>query len=195
MIVSAAIDHLWVVCADACADRHPLAEVEGRAGHGGKLPGRDQGRIDRRVAIGVDREDVIADPAHTVAGEIEVGVTREINHGWFIRCRLVIDAQLVVVGESIDDLDRKRAGIAFLAIFARIAEPCRGAALAGQRLDRPDDLVEAFHAAMQAVRPVIGGELVLRAVERELRGADAIAIAPDQGAEIGILGTRSRRVP
>ena len=41
---------------------------------------------------------------------------------------------------------------------------------------------------MQAVRPVIGGELVLHAVERKLRATDAIAVAPDQGAKIGVPG-------
>ena len=80
-----------------------MAEVERRARYGGELARRDQGRINRRVAIGVDREDVIADPARAVAGEIEVGMTGEIDRGWFVGRRLVVDAQLVVVGQGIDD--------------------------------------------------------------------------------------------
>ena len=41
---------------------------------------------------------------------------------------------------------------------------------------------------MQVVRAVVGGELVGAAIEREAALGDAVAHAPDNRAEVGLLG-------
>ena len=54
----------------------------------------------------------------------------------------------------------------------------------------PDTVVEGNRAAaMQAVAVIVGDELVLLAVERELAVADAVAIATDECTEVAAVGT------
>ena len=56
----------------------------------------------------------------------------------------------------------------------------------------PDNLVEADVAAVQGVRPVVGGELVGLAVEREFTLGNAVAVAPNQRPKVGVGLAESR---
>src|SRR5499433_3588685 len=68
VVVAAGAGNLRV----ACADRGWLAEIERCAGNGLELPGRNQRRVDRCVAVGLEFEDLIQDVAAAGARKIEV---------------------------------------------------------------------------------------------------------------------------
>src|SRR5690606_24236625 len=77
------------------------------------------------------------------------------------------------------------AGEAFFSVRARISEHDAAFALTLERLCVPDDLVEPLDAAVQGIRPIVGGALVGRSVQRELGVADSVAVAADQRTKIG----------
>ena len=160
------------------------AEVERRAGDAGQLAGRDQALHDRRVAVGVDLHHVAVDGADALAGEVEVGVLRDVDRRRLVGLRVVVDDQRVGVGERVGHRQLQRAGVALVAVLAGQRELQRGAVGALDRRRRPHQLVEALEPAVQRVDAVVGGELVGLAVERERRAADAIAVAADDGAEV-----------
>ena len=84
VIVAAAVLQLRIRLIDARADRGRLAEIERRAFNRRELARRNQRRIDRRVAIGVDRQLVTEDVARS--GEIEVAVLRQVDVRRPCRC-------------------------------------------------------------------------------------------------------------
>ena len=63
VVVVAAAEHELLVVARGAArrSRASVAEVERRAGHRVDRAGRDQGRVDRRVAVGVELQLVVVD--------------------------------------------------------------------------------------------------------------------------------------
>ena len=98
----------------------------------------------------------------------------QVDHRILVGGGRVIEAQLVVVGEGVADRGHQVPGIALLAVVALVLQLQRVAV----GLDRrPKALVEALVAAVQGVPAVVGGELVLLAVEGEARLADAVGIA------------------
>ena len=89
---------------DPLADLVELAEVERRALDGGDLAGRDQRAVDRRVVVGGEHQLVVVDRRRAGAGEIEVGVIGQVDRRGLVGRRLVVDAELVLVGERVRDL-------------------------------------------------------------------------------------------
>ena len=51
----------------------------------------------------------------------------------------------------------------------------------------PNSFIKAFHAAVQGIRVIVGGQRVRHAVQSEMALGDAIAVAADQRAEIGLF--------
>ena len=162
------------------------AEVERRAGHGVQRAGRDQGRVDRRVAVGVDPQLVVFDRARALAREVEVGVVGQVHHGRLVGGGRVVHLQPVAIVERVDDGHRQPAGEPALAVRAHARELHADARARPHRFTRPHVLVEALEAAVQRVRPVVGVERVGDAVEREPRAADAVAVAADDRAEVRV---------
>ena len=149
--------------------------------------GRDQRRVDRRVAVGVQPQLVVLDRPGALAGQVEVGVVGQVDVGRLVGRGGVVHLQPVAVVERVDHGHRQRAGEAALAVGARAGQPHArrsSSVLTGCR--RPDDLVEALEPAVQRVRAVVGVERVGDAVERELRAADAVAVAADDRAEVRV---------
>ena len=96
MVVALAVLDLLVIRVDARADRGRLAEVERRAVDGCELAGRNQPCIHRRVAIGVERQDMSEDVAAPFAGKIEVAVLRQVDRRRLVGRRVVVHRQLVL---------------------------------------------------------------------------------------------------
>src|SRR5260221_5070754 len=87
--------------------------------------------------------------------------------------------------EGVADTRGERSGIAFFPVRARVTQRHSHPAVALKRLARPHDLVETAVPAVQAVGPVVAGEVEPPAAERELPVGDAIRVAADDGAEVG----------
>ena len=51
----------------------------------------------------------------------------------------------------------------------------------------PDDGIEALESTVQAVRPIIDGELIARAIDGEVTSSDTIRIAPADSTEVGFF--------
>jgi hypothetical protein len=89
VVVSSAIPELFVVLRNSRADGHWLSKIERSALDGGDFAGRNRCGIDRRVSVGIDRQLVIENVTRA-AGEIEVGMMRQIDQRRFVRGRQVI---------------------------------------------------------------------------------------------------------
>ena len=98
----------------------------------------------------------------------------------------VVDAQIVVVVEHISDGDREIARIAHVAVRREQSQFDADGVGRFDLRGGPHPLVKTLRAAMQAVGTVIDRQMVRLAVERELALGDAIAVAADQGSEIGV---------
>ena len=96
------------------ADRSHLPEVERRTRHAHEVRRlRDQVRIDRRVLVRVDREQLVLDAARRLASEVEVGVVREVDHrriGGRGVLRVIANRQLTGSCEGVGDGCADRGG-------------------------------------------------------------------------------------
>jgi hypothetical protein len=134
---------------------------------------------------------VAEDVAFAGALQIKVSVVGEVDDCGFIRGGGVIDLQLVLIGEGVDHFGGQSPGEAFLAILADVSE-LDGRPLGGGRFaDLPQLLAESERSAVQRIGAVIDGRVVSLALQRELRAADAVAVAADEGAEPGSLAAAS----
>src|SRR5439155_16312492 len=82
------------------------------------LPSRDERLVGRGVPGGGDHHLMVEDRAKVVAGEVEVTVVGEVDRRHPVRGRLVVEAQLITVGEGAGDRNGEVAGIALLAVRA-----------------------------------------------------------------------------
>ena len=89
--------------------------------------------------------------------------------------------QLVLVGQRVGHAHLQVPRISFLAIHAR---PAERDARSPERFALPEHLVEALRASVQMVDAVVCRERIRASIERELRLPDAIAVSPDDGAEV-----------
>ena len=60
-----------------------------------ELAGRNQRVVDRRVAVGVERQHVAEDVARSRARQVEVAVMRQVDRRRLVGRRVVVDDQLV----------------------------------------------------------------------------------------------------
>ena len=102
-VISAAKTNLVVVGADAFADLVRLAEIERRAFYRSQISRRDELTADRRDLVGVDRQLMIEHIPRSRAGEVEIGMVRQIDERILIRRGLVFDFQFIGIGERIAD--------------------------------------------------------------------------------------------
>src|SRR5215468_6112667 len=104
----------------------------------------------------------------------------EVDHCCLVGGRFIIDPQFIVIGQSVCNRNRQVAWIAFLAIFAEIAERETRAVFGIYFFGFPDNLVKALYAAVQMVFAVILRKLILMAVQRKFAFSDPIAIPTDE---------------
>ncbi|MDH6188783.1 hypothetical protein M2168_001815 [Streptomyces sp. CZ24] len=109
----------------------------------------------------------------------------EVDDGGAVGAGLVVEGQGVVGAEAVGDGHLQRPGEAHVAVGAEQGEADGGGVGAGDRGGPPDAPVEAVGAAVQGVAPVVGGDGVVGAVEREAAVGEAVGVPPDQRTEVG----------
>jgi len=173
-----------MISLDVRADRRRFAEVHRRTGHRRQLPGRDQFGGDRRVMAGVDHGDLLENVAIAGAGQVEVTVVGQVEHGRFVGAGLVVDAQFVVVGQAIGDFGGQIARETHLAVGREVGQGYANRILVLGFPGLPDFLVETFGAAVQGVGFVVLRHLIAFAIDFESTFGQTVAEAADGRAEV-----------
>ncbi len=103
----------------------------------------------------------------------------QIYHGGLVSLGLIANLQFIVVGKRVDNRAVQIARISFFAVFAQIGQlhPYRVGSF--YLLSIPHHLVKSLFPAVNVVRPVVGRELILDAVEDKSGPAYAISISAD----------------
>src|SRR5262249_27150771 len=96
----------------------------------------------------------------------------------------IIDSQLARRCDGVGDVDRKISREPFLTVWAQVRHLYRWAGRTGNIGGFPYHFVERFQAAVKRIRPVVRGEFVFLAVEREPRLGDTVGDAPRGRAEV-----------
>jgi len=130
------------------ADRHDLPKIEGGAVDWRDLTRRDLVGAGRRVAVGIDQQQLICDRARAVAREVEVGMVGEVDDCVLVRGRGVIDPQHTVVGQRVDNLSRQGTGKALVTVLADVTEAGCDPVLRRDRRNRPDLVIQCIGAAV-----------------------------------------------
>lgn len=183
VVVATAEFELFVVLADAGADGRGGGEVKRGAFDGAQFAKGDERAVNRGEFVGVEVNRVVQDVAF--AGEVPVTVVGEVDDGVFVCGGREVHAQGVFIGEGVNRRDGEIAGVAFFAILGDIGQFQGRAFAGGDGLGVPEDLVEAFQAAVQGIDAVVNSAGVFLAVEGVLAFGDAVAEASDESAEIG----------
>src|SRR6476620_9648059 len=186
VVVAVAERELWVVVADAGADRVRGAEVEGCAIDRGDLAGRDQSLVGRGEMVGVEGQLVAEDRAGAFACEVEIGVVGQVDDGRRVGGGAVVDAERAGGGQTVGDVDCEVARVALLAIRAGPGEADSDGIGLADLSGGPDVLVEAADAAVERIWAVVERDLDSCAVDREPAAGDPVGVAADEGAEVGL---------
>src|SRR5262249_4201257 len=139
--------------------------------------------VHRSEAIGIDLHDVPQNVTPTA--QVEIGMLSQINDRVLVGRGAVLKLQGIVFAQGVDCRDRQVSGVPLLPIVAQISQCQLWPQLSDLGLSHfTYDFVEPYLAPMQAVRSIVGGEAISNAIQRESAVRDAIAVAPDQGAEV-----------
>src|SRR5882724_1481847 len=177
---------LLLILIDASTDCCRRRKIKRSSLHRAKFAGRDQSGVDGGELVGVQQQAMLEDVAISLPRQIEVGVVCEIDDGFLVRGRGVVNHQRILLGERVNHLDGEISGKSLFHVFAEIRQLQRGSGGAGYVLRGPDPLVETDVAAMQSVFPVVLGKRVGRFPNRKLAVGDAVAVAAYNGAEIAL---------
>ena len=182
VVAGAVLDLLAVGVVDALAHGVRLREIKRCALHAADFARRDRVFVDGHEEIGVDLAHHIHCRGSGVGDtcEREEAVARHVHHRLLVGRSLIVDNEFVVVGQRVHHGHRQLAGEALLIIRRHVAQHER---MAVDLLCVPHAGVKSRGAAVQVVRPVVHGEVVLLAVEREATLADAVAVAAYERAE------------
>ena len=125
--------------------------------------------------------------AGIMAGEIEVAVLGEIHRCRLIRGGGIVHDERVVRGERVRDLHGQRTRIPAVTRGTHVAQ--QGASMIARRdeFEVPQHRVEPVRSAMELVRSIVSGEHIGHAIEREAPVRDAIGVAADQRAHVGVI--------
>ena len=192
VVVARAVAKLLVIIIDALANEVRSAEVEGSALDRSLFTEWDADLVDRQVAVGIYGEHLSFNGRGDLldTSEVEVRMVGEVAERQLVGGSLVVEANLIIIGELVAHLYLEGAGEAFFAIGTGIAEHER---LIVDLLGIPNYFMEALGTAMQAVGAIVECELIFFATESELGTSDSIAITADGCAE-GWLGTINKTV-
>ena len=160
------------------------AEVERRARHVCRAPERQGFGVHRDVTVRVHPQQMVQ---HVTAAPIQVpvGVVGEVDGRGPGGGGPVGNGERVVVAQQIRHLHTQRTRIALLTVRADPAELHERTLLADAGDGLPQLMVEAARPAVQVVVPIIPGQLVRHAVQREAASPDTVGVAPDQRTEVG----------
>ena len=176
--------------ANPLADTVETAEVEGRACHGSNFARGNERGIRRGVVLGVDLKFVSQDIPIARAGEVEIGVVRQVHHGGLIGLRPVGDEQLILVIPRVRHSDVQITGVAFLTIDAPVAKLGDGGRSFYRGVGLPELRGESFPAAVDMIASLVGGNAHLLTLQREPRTVDPIGVAADdrRGGQPPLVG-------
>ena len=172
-----------VIGGDAIANDVRRAEIKKRARHFCDRAGGDERVVGGREVIGIERQLVAEHRPTARASEVPIGVVGKVHRRGLCGGGLVINAQLVGIGECVSDFDAEVAGVALLAIGAGEGKgdglfPASGGGF-------PNLFTQCFVvAAVEVVGVVVYGEGVLGAVDREFPFRNAIANAAGCAAKV-----------
>ena len=109
-----------------------------------------------------------------LAGEIEVGVLRQVEDGGLVGGGGEIKTQAMIVGQGINGFDTEVARVAFFAVLAQViqGQGRRGRRAGLRRL--PNLLVETLESAMEGVGAIIGRQRISDALQLKGGLGDAI---------------------
>ena len=117
VVATSSIDRL----VDAGSDVFGFREVHARSRDRGQFAGGDRTFVHRQVFIGEQRQLMIEDRSIGGAGQVPVGMVRQIEHRRFSIDRgLIIDRQFVVVIQGIGHHGFERSRIALFPIRAGV---------------------------------------------------------------------------
>ncbi len=186
MVVPAAELELFVRIADAQPHGAGLREIQGRPLDRPKLARGDKIGVHGREAVRVDLKQMPQNVPVPLARQVEVGMVRQVHDRGPVRDCPVIDAQNLLVRPPVSHGYLQVAGELLLAVRTDTRED--DAVAGGGRLRLPQHQVKTHLPAMQAVRPVIGDQPVLPAVQIEGRARDAVAVPADGPADETAVG-------
>src|SRR5450830_1245508 len=185
MVVTAPDAQLLMRQGDVVADDGTLAQVERRARHVRQFACGNSPRIDGQVAVRIDRQRMAEDTA--LPRQIEIAVVGQVDWRGLVRHGVVAQVQRVVVIQLIGQRHAELARVAVFAVRTAARERDAYRIVPGERLGLPHHLVKALDAAMQVIRRVIHGQLVILAVQTETSLGDAVAVTADDGAQEGAV--------
>ena len=107
----------------------------------------------------------------------------EVDDGIFIRDGAQIEVEDVILGPDIVGGDAQLTGITLLAVGADVGE----AHAVGELAALPQAVLEAGRAAVQMVRAIVYGQLILLVDQAELTPGDAVGVAARNLAHAGAI--------
>ena len=176
-----AVAQLLVVGVDFGADGLRPPEIEGRTSDRIDPSECQEGRIDRRIAVGGDRQQVVENRMRRIARQVEIGVVRQVDDRRPVGGRLIGDVDGVVLRQAVDYLRSHSAGESRIAVGRM---QCQGERLRVGLVCLVNAILPPVGAAVQAVPVVIHGQAHRIAVEDEPPVTDAVGIPPDRRTEI-----------
>ena len=199
MIIALADLKLLIRLVNTLANAHGLTEIKRPLRHLGNLARRDLPRINKRHGLGCDFKLVILDSAASFALEVEVNMLRHVDRSILIGSGLIINAPDIVRAKRIANLHFNSAREALIAIGGNVRKHNAHVATVHKRLRAPDISIPSARTAVKvaansARRIVKCGKLILHAVKRELARRDAVAVASNDAAPVGIAIVPSRRI-
>ena len=184
VVVAEAELELLILLANVPAYCFGGGEIKGSALDRAQFPGGDEALVHGREVICVEVELMVKNSAIAFTGEVEVGVLCQVDRSGLVRGGVVVDDDLVVIGERVAHFDLEVAGVAFLPVLGKVAEFHPAETVAGDGFGIPDDFVKTDYSAMKVVDPVVGGETVFLPIDGEFAFGNAVAVAADHGTEV-----------
>ena len=128
MVETACQSHLGIIRIHARTDDGGLAEIERCATHCRDLAGWNLLCIGRRHCVGIHLQLLSQDRAGT--GQVEIDVVGEIDHGWRVTGRDIIQPECIL-RHAVGDFGRDGAGKALVTVRAHQPQAQRRAAFFG----------------------------------------------------------------
>ena len=177
VVVSGSVLGLFAIGIDTVPHTGWLSEIERCSLHGGFLAERNRNPVNRTIAVGIDIQDVILHRGcHFLnTGQIEESMIRKVADCRFAGSSLIVDPELIVVGQTVGHLHFQFSGESLLAVGRCIAEhQCLGIRL----FALPHSGMKAF-ASVQTVGSLTHRHLVFLSVQHETGAGDTVAVATD----------------
>lgn len=176
-----AVPELFEILPDAFADRRRGPEIHRGIRHRSNLPGGHEGRINRRIAVGVHRQQPFRIVLRGVPVEVEIGVVGHIHDRGLVRFGRIANIDGVIVGQRHRHPAVEIPREALFAVLRRIGQLQLAVALL-HGVENP--VLKSPGTSVQTVTIVILRQLVFNAVQCDPPLPDAVGIAADRSPEV-----------